>query len=339
MYLEFSGHKLRKTFLPLCWKNSKASHILPNRNQLWVGSSWGALFWLHVLLPICRSWDSLMNASIFNYKDRDIWQRTIKTFCICTLILGLESLYGRMCITWFKWSNSDFFPPMWHRLDMTHEHANSLKAHEFWYSLISFEPHSYESDIWIGYVYLHLPCKWTDRIFPSMWVVLHWINYGGKWGRLWWTLCCQVCSFSGEFGVLLHRFNRLFFSPWVKVFSPSLPGSWFQGRRLETSSYDQQIGLVLFCRSGNPVSGSVCLPWVASPSVWCKCGYQYGSLLKDDLTWSSRGTKIGFSQKIGHQDYMQPTELMSGIGCLIKKICKMCSVGGTLGTWLGTIVL
>ncbi len=41
-------------------------------------------------------------------------------------------------------------------------------SHGFRYSQIDFRPHSYVeiNPIWIGYVHLRLPCKWSDRILP-----------------------------------------------------------------------------------------------------------------------------------------------------------------------------
>ena len=62
-----------------------------------------------------------------------------------------------------------FFPLMWHRSDMTGERVSRKKTHGFRCSQIGFRPHSYVviNRIWIGYVHLHVPCKQTNRIFPS----------------------------------------------------------------------------------------------------------------------------------------------------------------------------
>ncbi len=35
-----------------------------------------------------------------------------------------------------------FFSPMWHKLDLTHKHVSSKKAHEFHHFQIGFRPHS-----------------------------------------------------------------------------------------------------------------------------------------------------------------------------------------------------
>ncbi len=61
-----------------------------------------------------------------------------------------------------------FYSPMWHRSDMAHDHVSRKKSHGFRYSQIGFRPHSYVeiNPIWIGYVHLRLPCKWSDRILP-----------------------------------------------------------------------------------------------------------------------------------------------------------------------------
>ena len=62
-----------------------------------------------------------------------------------------------------------FFPLMWHRSDMTGERVSRKKPHGFRFSQIGFRPHSYVviNRIWIGYVHLRVPCKQTNRIFPS----------------------------------------------------------------------------------------------------------------------------------------------------------------------------
>lgn len=38
------------------------------------------------------------------------------------------SVWGHIYITWSKWPNSDYFPAVWHRSDVTHECVSRIRA-------------------------------------------------------------------------------------------------------------------------------------------------------------------------------------------------------------------
>ncbi len=79
-----------------------------------------------------------------------------------------------------------FFPPKWHRSDMTHEHvagkgfSDPFKAHSY----VEIHP------IWIAYVLLCLPFKQTDGIFPvNMSQLQWWLNpVESCWSFVFWDI-------------------------------------------------------------------------------------------------------------------------------------------------------
>ncbi len=64
---------------------------------------------------------------------------TLEKLYVCKVRKSCKSLKGCIYVTLFKWPNSNCFAPMWHRLDMIHEHVSRKKAYGFQYSQIGFQ--------------------------------------------------------------------------------------------------------------------------------------------------------------------------------------------------------
>ncbi len=115
----------------------------------------------------------------------------IGTWCIVRL-----HLHCIVQVTQFR-----IFPPMWHRSDIAYDCVNSKNSH-------GFQANSYVeiNQIWIGYVHLHLLCKWKHRIFPckcDSFVIenLVFLNISrykhtcNKWNISSWVAEYSFCSF------------------------------------------------------------------------------------------------------------------------------------------------